>query len=164
MIMDLSQGSKATILKQIGISVTDPTLWLFSPILLPTPSDQVVTKVKITPDKYNVAYTGSKTFIYNRLDLAQVVASSPVLTIDCSVGDSILNYLDDIKNLLGISFSSDDLIDSDIQSTDDPSIKQVVLTAKHTSLLWIGTATFSIYPPPSVADYLGTSTFVWNTL
>lgn len=117
----------------LPVPVTEDNLYFGAPAL----QEDGLTSVVPTVGDLAVDYTGYKSFSYHRTNLStQFGDTIPALT---SVGASSLYLmLDVINRFLGTSFTTDDLLDSDLSSITSGAQKNILLKAQAKSLGYIG--------------------------
>lgn len=164
--MDLRKGSKATVLLQLAkyhtMLVTDPAMWNFSPVKIDNPANQDAARVKLSPEKHNTLYRGSRTFSYKRLDLQSIGASAKVIRFNAADGDTVHQHFPHLLAQLGVLFDATDIEPTVLATTDKAGIYTMTLTAKPGSLAWYGTTTIRVEPFQHISLYVNADSFAWN--
>lgn len=166
--MDLRKGSKDIVIQQLvkyhGLLVTDPGMWVFSPIKVVDADVPMNTRVKLTPAPFNTNYRGSRTFNYKRLDLPSIGASAKVIRFTTSVGKTVHDHFPDLLKQLGVLWDANDLEPTPLVKIGSTNSYTLTLTAKATCLAWFGTTTIRVDPLPDIGLYVNIDNFTWNQL
>lgn len=164
--MDFRKGSKATLLLQLQkygtLTVVDPTMWAFSPVVIDNPALQDAARVKLTPSAKNTTYKNSRIFSYKRLDLQSVGISAKVIRFNVVDGDTAHTHFANLLAQLGILFDATDIEPTPLATTATPGVYTLTLTAKPGSLAWYGTTTIRVEPFQHISLYVNTDSFTWN--
>jgi hypothetical protein len=164
--MDFRKGSKGTVLLQLqkyaSLTITDPTMWNFSPVVIDNPADQSAARVKLSPSAKNTTYKGSRTFSFKRLDLQTVGISCKVIRFNVTPGDKAHDHFPRLQAQLGIQFDATDIENTDLVATATPNVYTLTLAAKPGSLAWYGTTTIRVEPFQHISLYVNVDSFTWN--
>lgn len=101
--------------------------------------------------------SGSSYLWFDRLDLA-ILAKMVLVPRSADLGNSVYDLLADIKAMTAIPFTSDDLVETFVTDLGNGKFN-LVLTAKPTSIGWIGTVNIPFNPVPDIS-----TAFKANTL
>lgn len=112
----------------------------------PTPVDVDAkgtnTTLLITAKDVNSTYDGAVTVRYTRLDLADIPTLIGGNAIQIPTPTTTLDVATALNTLYGTNFTTDDIESSPVTLSGDAT--DVTLTAKSTSLGWIGNVVFSV--------------------
>lgn len=91
-------------------------------------------------------YSGSQSFVYNRVGLGFMLVNEPDLVIETSEATkhALIPFLNDT---FGIQLTADDIEDGVVEEQEPDVMKSITFTATATSLVWAGSVTLPITLP-----------------
>jgi hypothetical protein len=162
--MSVYLESKADLLlafqKKTGLSFTLADLIFSKPAVNDNPAFTQNTKVRISIVPTHATHQGSEIFYFNRLALSQLASyPAPDYPPVAITGVSVYTLLQAIKSAMGLSFTTDDLVETFVQG-EAPN-QTVLLKAKTTSLGWTGEFTLPLGAPPLLSTLFSKDTIDW---
>lgn len=166
--MDLRQGSKLSLLLQLGIvhgiTVENKDRWIFSPpvALIDDPSGEN-TKIKLTATRAHQTNVGFRVFKYSRIELASLAtylpaafpAKLPAEVVDTHGAFSFL------KRYAGVLFEAEDVENLPVVDNADGT-RTIKLVAKPDSLLWLGSCDLVADDLPDISSAITQPYFDWS--
>lgn len=164
--MDLRKGSKTSLLQQLntthGLVVGVVSSWQFSlPAVLTDDPSGLNTRIKLTALADNT-YGKSRSFYFNRLDLADVQRNYPANPTQKLTGPtSVHGCFPYLLKCTGILFDQTDLKDLPLVDNGDGTWK-IPLEAADTSILWHGTCQLNSGDLPPITVAIPQPYFDWS--
>lgn len=163
--MSVYQTSEADVAslfsKKVGVTIPEADLIFSAPKVNDNPAHPENSQIRLTVKPTNATYKGSEVFFYNRLDLAHLASyPAPDYPPVSPQGTSVYALLQAIKNSAGISFTTNDLVETFVQG-DDPNMT-ILLKAKDTSVGWIGEFNLPLGVRPLLSSIFVRDTITWS--
>lgn len=139
---DPIDGLIAAINKENGLALAKADYQFGAPTPLTTPTAAVNTEITLTPTGVQAAYDGTVSFKYKRLSLADLPTLLGTITLGMYNPTTLLGVAEAMNLAYGLNLTSADIVSGAVSLTDGAG--QVTLTAKSTSLMWIGAVTVNV--------------------
>ena len=163
--MSIYQVSKADLVgwvnKKAGMTFAEADLIFSPPIVNPDPVPVKNTRIRVTVAASRAGYQGTAVVDYDRLSLANL-ANFPVPDFPPTggIGQSVYDLLGRIKSSTGISFTTDDLVDTQVE--EGGTNGKVLLKAKPTSLGWTGEFYLLLGAKPQFSKLFKSNAINWS--
>lgn len=119
------------------------------------------SKIRVTMARTAAGYKGTVVVAYNRLNLANIANyPTPKYPPQASVGTSVYDLLQKLRNSYGIYLTRDDLEETFV--TDDGAYGRVLLKAKADSVGWVGQYTLVLSSKIPLIDLFKTTSINWS--